>query len=164
MQTRQHQVEMHGLIVRGGSYRLGRFWRDLRCNVATLFRSNQSNESPCQDEPPLTTRKKMAHNSPGRHDRKGITLIQPQQIFPDEEAARKWFENAIWSDGEPYCPRCGCNDTHESTHKTMPYRCRPVRGSFPSGLEPYWQRAICRCASGHIDRTRRAPTIRFIPL
>ena len=72
----------------------------------------------------------MAYNAPGRHDRDGITLLQLQQRFPDEDAARKWFENAIWPDGEPYCPRCGCNDTHESTHKTMSYRCRPCKRFF----------------------------------
>ena len=43
---------------------------------------------------------------------------------------RKWFENAIWTDGERYCPRCGCDDTYEATHKTMPYRCRPCKRFF----------------------------------
>ena len=72
----------------------------------------------------------MAQQAPGKHYRKGITMLELQQMFPDEESARKWFENAIWPDGERYCPRCGCNDTHESTHKTMPYRCRPCKRFF----------------------------------
>ena len=72
----------------------------------------------------------MAYNAPGRHDRDGITLLQLQQRFPDEDAARKWFENAIWTDGERYCPRCGCDDTYRGTHKTMPYRCRPCKRFF----------------------------------
>jgi hypothetical protein len=27
-------------------------------------------------------------------------------MFPDEEAARRWFERARWPDG-PVCPHCG---------------------------------------------------------
>lgn len=72
----------------------------------------------------------MAYNAPGKHYREGITLLDLQQMFPDEESATRWFENAIWPDGEPHCPRCGCNDTHKSTHKTMPYRCRPCKRFF----------------------------------
>ena len=67
---------------------------------------------------------------PGRHWRDGISLLELHRLFPDEDSARKWFENIVWPDGEKYCPRCGCNDTQKSTHKTMPYRCRPCRRFF----------------------------------
>ena len=72
----------------------------------------------------------MTHNAPGKYYRKGISMLELQRMFPDEETARKWFENAIWTDGERYCPRCGCDDTYEATHKTMPYRCRPCKRFF----------------------------------
>ncbi len=72
----------------------------------------------------------MANNAPGKHYRKGISVLELQRMFPDEEVARKWFENAIWTDDERYCPRCGCDDTYEATHKTMPYRCRPCKRFF----------------------------------
>ena len=66
---------------------------------------------------------------PGRNYREGITLIQLAQQFPDEETARKWIERVIWPDGR-VCPRCKGSDTVESTHKTLPYRCRPCNRFF----------------------------------
>ena len=72
----------------------------------------------------------MAQHAPGKHYRTGITLLGLQQMFPDEETARKWFESIVWPDGERYCPRCGCDDTYKGTHKTMPYRCRPCKRFF----------------------------------
>ena len=35
-------------------------------------------------------------------------------LFPDEAAAKAWFELLIWRDGR-HCPRCGSADTHEAT-------------------------------------------------
>ena len=61
--------------------------------------------------------------APGKSHREGISLIQLARLFPDEEAARNWFESIIWPDGRD-CPHCGSDDTYEGTHRTMPYRCR----------------------------------------
>ena len=36
----------------------------------------------------------MAHKAPGKAHREGISLIELAEMFPDEEAAREWFENA----------------------------------------------------------------------
>ena len=66
----------------------------------------------------------MAHKAPGKHYRKGITLLKLAEMFPDEEAARAWFEGLIWPNGNRYCPRCGSRDTYECSHAKMPYRCR----------------------------------------
>ena len=66
---------------------------------------------------------------PGRSERTGITLLELQVMFPDEEAAVQWFEGFVWPDGRK-CPRCGGDNTHRSTHKTMPYRCRPCKRFF----------------------------------
>ena len=66
----------------------------------------------------------MAKSAPGKHFRKGITIIELSDMFPTEESAREWFESIVWPDGERYCPRCASVDTYECSHKKMPYRCR----------------------------------------
>ena len=66
----------------------------------------------------------MAHKAPGKSFRKGISLIEIMQIFPDDETAETWFAETRWPNG-PACPHCG--STHVlsgAAHKTMPYRCR----------------------------------------
>ena len=66
---------------------------------------------------------------PGKSYRKGITIIELLKMFPDDEAAEKWFEKQRWPDG-PACPQCGSvNHTH-TIHKTMRYRCRDCRQFF----------------------------------
>ena len=50
--------------------------------------------------------------------------------FPDEEAARKFFEARRWGD-EPVCGHCGSVNVVEcKDHKPMPYRCRDCRKHF----------------------------------
>ena len=71
----------------------------------------------------------MAHKSPGKSDREGITMVQLCDMFPDEGSARKWFESRVWPDGR-YCPHCGSIRTHEAKHKFSPYRCTDCRGYF----------------------------------
>ena len=71
----------------------------------------------------------MVGKAPGRAHRKGITILELTEMFPDEEAAREWFESLIWSDGR-YCPRCGSTRTHEASHKYSPYRCTDCRAYF----------------------------------
>ncbi len=72
----------------------------------------------------------MTKKAPGRSHRKGITLIQLGDMFPDEASARSWFEAIMWPTDDRPCPRCGSVNTHEATHKTMPYRCRDCRKYF----------------------------------
>ena len=72
----------------------------------------------------------MAQKAPGRSDREGITLMQLADLFPDEAAAREWFESRIWPDGR-HCPHCGSVRTHEGDGGNgMPYRCSDCRGYF----------------------------------
>lgn len=72
----------------------------------------------------------MARNAPGMHMRKGLSLIQLFQMFPDDETAEKWFIHQRWSDGIA-CPRCGSVNVQEkTTHETMPHRCRDCRKFF----------------------------------
>lgn len=46
----------------------------------------------------------MAYKAPGKSYRKGITLLELAAMFPDEEAARQWFEQMVWPNGERWCP------------------------------------------------------------
>ena len=59
-----------------------------------------------------------------------ISLYQFFQRFPDEEAARQYFERNRWN-GEAHCPHCGSLSVAEvKDHKPMPYRCRDCRKHF----------------------------------
>ena len=72
----------------------------------------------------------MAYEAPGRSHRKGMTIFQVMDIFPDEEAARLWIESIRWPIG-PVCPDCeSSNYTEAPWHKTMPYRCKACRKYF----------------------------------
>ena len=52
------------------------------------------------------------------------------QEFPDEEAARLFFEGKRWPDGVE-CPHCESQDISECKgHKPMPYRCKTCRKHF----------------------------------
>ena len=66
----------------------------------------------------------MAHKAPGKHYRKGLSLIEVTRMFPDDTRAEQWFIENRWPDG-PHCPHCGSTNVQSgSKHKTMPYRCR----------------------------------------
>ena len=38
----------------------------------------------------------MAQKAPGRHDRKGIYIMELFDMFPDERMALEWFERTRW--------------------------------------------------------------------
>ena len=72
----------------------------------------------------------MAQNAPGRHYRKGMTLLEMFEMFPDDKTAEAWFVEQRWPNGVA-CPKCGSLNVHEGTkHPTMPYRCRDCRKFF----------------------------------
>ena len=72
--------------------------------------------------------------SPGRSTRKGISLIELFQMFPDDESAERWFEECRWGKARvpDECPMCGENDKiHQvKTRKPLPYRCGSCRRYF----------------------------------
>ena len=71
-------------------------------------------------------------SGPGKGYRQGLTMVQLLKKFPDDDAAREWFELQIWPDGA-HCPRCGsCNVQSGIKHPTMTHRCRdcPNRPMF----------------------------------
>lgn len=65
----------------------------------------------------------------GKNYRKGINLIQLLDLVPDEQAARKWFEETRWPNGRA-CARCGSIRTRQASHATMPYWCSDCRKYF----------------------------------
>jgi transposase-like protein len=59
-----------------------------------------------------------------------LSLYEFFKRFPDEEAARKFFEGKRWPEGA-HCPHCGSLSVAEvKNHKPMPYRCRDCRQHF----------------------------------
>ena len=56
--------------------------------------------------------------------------MELDNLFPDEDAARQWFESIYWPGKDRHCPRCGSTNTHEANHKSMPYRCRDCKRYF----------------------------------
>ena len=72
------------------------------------------------------TRKK----APGKSDRVGISLMELADMFPDEQAAVKWFEEIYWPE-ERACGHCGSTKTREVPNaKPMPYWCTDCRSYF----------------------------------
>ena len=71
----------------------------------------------------------MTQKAPGKHYRKGITLVELFEMFPDNKTAEKWFEQARWEDGV-VCAHCESENVSEVKHPTMPYRCRDCRKHF----------------------------------
>ena len=70
------------------------------------------------------------HEAPGKHYRKGMSLIEALRMFPDDAAAEAWFTEIRWSEG-PHCPHCHSENVQSGAkHKTMPYRCRTCRKRF----------------------------------
>ena len=69
---------------------------------------------------------------PGKSFRRGVTIVQLLRMFPNDDAARDWFEEGRWPDG-PICPHCGSMDVQAGIkHPTMTHRCRdcPKRRMF----------------------------------
>lgn len=71
----------------------------------------------------------MAQKAPGKHFRKGITIIELFQMFPDDKTAEKWFEQSRWKDGLR-CAHCDSENISQVSHPEMPYRCRDCRKHF----------------------------------
>jgi len=72
----------------------------------------------------------MTGKAPGRCSRKGLTIMELFEMFPDDAAAEKWFEEQRWPDGR-FCPRCGSLDTYVvASRRPMPYHCRDCKEYF----------------------------------
>ena len=68
--------------------------------------------------------------APGKSHRKGISLIELFEMFPDEQTAANWFEDWRWGD-KPICPRCSSVEiTKRKSRKPQPFWCKPCRQYF----------------------------------
>ena len=68
--------------------------------------------------------------APGKSYRKGLTLLQVFQMFPDNETAEEWFINQRWPQGVA-CLDCGSmNIQYRKSRKPQPFRCRDCRVDF----------------------------------
>ena len=69
-------------------------------------------------------------SAPGRSFRKGVTLLELMDMFPDDDTATEWFESIMWPDGR-CCGHCGGTRTGEVPNaKPMPYWCTDCRSYF----------------------------------
>ena len=66
---------------------------------------------------------------PGKSYRKGMTLVDLFEMFPDDETAEAWFVETRWPDGIR-CPRCEGENVAPRRHPTMPYHCADCRKRF----------------------------------
>lgn len=57
-------------------------------------------------------------------------LAEAIDMFPDDETARRWFEDSRWPNGQADCHKCGSTSVqHDAKHPTMTHRCRTC-GTF----------------------------------
>ncbi len=72
----------------------------------------------------------MATKAPGKHYRKGISLIEAVQTYGDDATAEQIFIEARWPDGVT-CPKCeSSNIVERLNRKPQPFRCRDCRKDF----------------------------------
>ena len=70
------------------------------------------------------------YKAPGKHYRRGVSLIEIMDLFPDDRTAEDWFVSIRWPDGKT-CPFCESKDVAErASRKPMPYRCRSCKRYF----------------------------------
>ena len=63
--------------------------------------------------------------------REKVSLYKFLQMFPDEKAAEKFFEDVRWGETGRHCPHCGSKRTSEvSNPKLPPYCCKDCRKHF----------------------------------
>ena len=66
----------------------------------------------------------MTQKAPGKYFRKGLSLYDAIQMFPDNETAEQWLIEQRWPNGEVFCPHCGSDNVMTAKHPTMRYLCR----------------------------------------
>lgn len=75
----------------------------------------------------------MAQNAPGKHYRKGITLIEAVNKFGNDEAAEQWFVERRWPDGI-CCVACDSDRIvtrkPNARRKTPVYHCNDCKKDF----------------------------------
>ena len=72
-----------------------------------------------------------ASNAPGKHYRKGISLIQALRQFGDDAKAEAWFVTRRWPNGLE-CPYCDSDavSTRKGRRQTPQYHCKDCLANF----------------------------------
>ena len=66
----------------------------------------------------------MSKKAPGKHYRKGMTVAEFFEMFPDDTAAEQWFAKQRWPNGA-CCVECGSVNVQDAAkRKRAAYRCR----------------------------------------
>ena len=70
-------------------------------------------------------------NRTQKNKRKGVSVLELVQMFPDDATAQKWFEKVRWGD-EVRCAYCNSKAITENNGKANnnPYRCKDCRRFF----------------------------------
>ena len=72
----------------------------------------------------------MANKAPGKHYRRGLSLVQAVEMFSDPDFTEQWFIEQRWPNGVS-CPDCGSMDVQaRRTRKPQPFRCSDCRKDF----------------------------------
>ncbi len=72
----------------------------------------------------------MTQQAPGKHYRKGMSLLEIVKLFPDDATAEQWFIKNRWPVGV-CCPHCGSLDVKErKSRRPQPYHCTDCRKYF----------------------------------
>ena len=72
----------------------------------------------------------MAKSGPGKHYRKGISIIQAVKMFHDPDFTEAFFIGERWPNGIE-CPACKSKEIqHRTTRKPQPFRCNACRYDF----------------------------------
>ena len=75
----------------------------------------------------------MAHSAPGKHFRKGITLIEAVKQFGDDASAEQWFVERRWPNGV-ICVECDSDRIHtrkpNARRKTSVFHCNDCKKDF----------------------------------
>jgi len=72
----------------------------------------------------------IKHKAPGKSFRKGISLIELFEMFPDEQSAQNWLAQQRWGD-KRFCPHCGSlNTSSVKSQRPMPFHCTDCRKYF----------------------------------
>lgn len=73
-------------------------------------------------------------NGPGKSHRKGMSLFEIMDMFPNEEVAEEWFEEVRWGiERKPdHCPKCGCcgKIKRYENRKSSPFYCKACKSYF----------------------------------
>ena len=71
----------------------------------------------------------MPQQAPSRSFRKGVSLVELFQMFPDDESAERRFESRIWKDGRK-CSHCGSAESEKEPRPIMRYGCAECHKYF----------------------------------